>query len=116
MAPPLPAPPVTALLCFTACPDLATAQRIADALVDEHLAACVSVLPGMRSTYRWQGAIEHADEVLLLAKTVPVRLPALKARIVALHPYELPELLAVQADGPPAYLQWLARETAPASP
>ena len=101
---------MTALLCFTACPDNATAQRIADALVEARLAACVSVLPGMRSTYRWEGAIEHADEVLLLAKTVPEALPALQARIVALHPYELPEVLAVEAAGLPAYLAWIARE------
>jgi periplasmic divalent cation tolerance protein len=109
---------VNALLCFTACPDAQTAQRIADVLVEERLAACVSVLPGMRSTYRWEGAIEHADEVLLLAKTVPVQWPALQARILALHPYELPELLAVEARGLPAYLQWISREASasPATP
>ena len=106
---------MTALLCFTACPDTATAQRIADALVESRLAACVSVLPGMRSTYRWQGKVEQADEVLLMAKTVPVRLAELQARIVALHPYELPEILAVEAGGLPAYLQWIAREADPAA-
>ena len=106
---------MTALLCFTACPDAAPAQRIAEALVEERLAACVSVLPGMRSTYRWEGAIERADEVLLLVKTVPVRLAALQARIVALHPYELPELIAVEAGGLPPYLQWIAREADPSA-
>ena len=103
---------MTALLCYSTCPDAATAQRIADALVGERLAACVSVLPGVRSTYRWQGAIERSDEVLLLIKTAADGLPALQARLVAMHPYELPELLAVEAGGLPAYLDWIARETA----
>jgi periplasmic divalent cation tolerance protein len=107
---------LNALLCFTSCPDADTARRIADALVEERLAACVSVLPGMQSTYRWQGAIERSDEVLLLVKTTPVRLAALQARIVALHPYELPELLAVEAGGLPPYLQWIAREADPSAP
>ena len=104
---------MTALLCLTTCPDLDTAQRIADALVEERLAACVNVLPGVQSTYRWEGQVQRAGEVLLLVKTVRVRLPALQERIVALHPYELPELLAVEAGGLPAYLRWIAGETAP---
>jgi len=107
---------VNALLCLTTCPDLDTAQRIADALVEERLAACVNLLPGLHSTYRWQGKVEHAAEVLLLAKTTRVRMPALQERIVALHPYELPEVLAVEAGGLPAYLQWIARETDPSVP
>ena len=107
---------MNALLCLTTCPDLDTAQRIADALVEERLAACVNLLPGMQSTYRWQGKVEHAAEVLLLAKTTRVRMPALQERIVALHPYELPEVLAVEAGGLPAYLQWIARETDPSVP
>jgi len=57
------------LLCLTTCPDAASGERIAEALVDEQLAACVNVLPGLRSTYRWQGAVERADELLLLIKT-----------------------------------------------
>ena len=104
---------MTALLCLTTCPDLDTAQRIADALVEERLAACVNVLPGVQSTYRWEGQVQRAGEVLLLVKTVRVRLPALQERIVALHPYELPELLAVEAGGLPAYLRLIAGETAP---
>ena len=107
---------MNALLCLTTCPDLDTAQRIADALVEERLAACVNLLPGLHSTYRWQGKVEHAAEVLLLAKTTRVRMPALQERIVALHPYELPEVLAVEAGGLPAYLQWIARETDPSVP
>ncbi len=105
--------PVTTLLCYCSCPDADSAARIADALVDERLAACVGVLPGMRSVYRWQGKVKQADEVLLLVKTVQARLPALSARIQALHPYELPEVLAVDvAGGLPGYLEWIAAETA----
>ena len=101
-----------ALLCFNTCPDPATAERLATQLVEERLAACVQVLPGLRSVYRWQGALERSEEVLLLIKTTPERYPALQARLPALHPYELPELVAVEASaGLPAYLQWLADET-----
>ena len=106
---------MTALLCLTTCPDPDSARRIADALVEERLAACVNVLPAVQSTYRWQGHLERADELLLLIKTTRVRLPALQERIKALHPYELPEVLAVEAGGLPAYLQWVARETDPSA-
>ena len=101
-------------LVFCSCPDSDTAQRLAAALVEARLAACVSLLPPMRSVYRWQGAVEQADEVLLLVKTTRARYPALEARLPALHPYELPELVAVEsAGGLPAYLQWVATETRP---
>ena len=102
------------VLAFCTCPDAATASRIAEALVGERLAACVSVLPGVRSVYRWQGNVERADEVQLLVKTGADRMHALAERIIALHPYELPELVAVEAAaGLPAYLDWIAAETAP---
>lgn len=104
-----------ALLCLCACPDAGIAARIADALVGERLAACVNVLPGMRSVYRWQGAVETAAEVLLLAKTTADREPALRERIALLHPHAVPEVIALRIDaGLPAYLDWIARETAPA--
>ena len=97
------------LVCLCTCPDRATGQRIAEALVAEGLAACVNLLPGVHSVYRWHGAVEHADEVLLLAKTTRARMDALQARLLELHPYELPELLAVEAAGGlPAYLDWVA--------
>ena len=100
------------LACYCTCPDLAGAERLAEALVGERLAACVNVLPGVRSVYRWQGTVERADEVLLLIKTTRERLDALAARVRALHPYELPELLAVEAAGGlPDYLDWVAAET-----
>ena len=106
--------PMPALICLSSCPDAATAERIATALVEERLAACVNILPGMRSIYRWQGQVERADEVLLLIKTSVEAYPALQARLLALHPYELPELLAVEpAGGLPAYLDWVVAETRP---
>jgi len=100
------------LLVHCACPDANSATAIAQALVDERLAACVNQLPGVRSTYRWQGKVEHADEVLLLIKTTSDRLAALSARVQALHPYELPEVIAVEARGGlPAYLDWVTEQT-----
>ena len=103
---------MSVLVCFCTCPDAASAERLAEALVVEQLAACVNVLPGLRSVYRWQGGVERADEVLLLIKTRRERLDALTARVQALHPSELPELVAVEvAGGLPAYLDWVAAET-----
>ncbi|HSR65662.1 MAG TPA: divalent-cation tolerance protein CutA [Xanthomonadaceae bacterium] len=100
------------IVCFCTCPDADSAARLAETLVDERLAACVQVLPGVRSVYRWQGAVERADEVLLLIKTTHARLDALAERVRALHPYELPELVAVEAAGGlPAYLDWVAAES-----
>lgn len=105
---------MTALVCLCTCPDLPGAQRIAETLVAERLAACVNLLPGVQSVYRWKGAVESAGEVLLLVKTTHERLPALLARLPQLHPYELPELVAVEAvGGLAAYLDWIADNTAP---
>lgn len=96
------------------CPDAATAARIATALVDERLAACVQQLPGVRSTYRRQGRIEHADEILLLVKTAADRIPAVLARVRELHPYDVPELLALPAvDGSTDYLDWVNAQSRP---
>ncbi|HDV0694085.1 TPA: divalent-cation tolerance protein CutA, partial [Klebsiella pneumoniae] len=95
-------------------PDADSAERIATALVAERLAACVNLLPGLRSVYRWQRKVEAAAEVLLLVKTSAEAYPALQERLRQLHPYELPELLAVEAaSGLPEYLQWLAAESRP---
>ena len=105
---------VTALACLCTCPDAAVAARIAEALVDERLAACVNVLPGVESVYRWDGRVERAGEVLLVIKTVRARLDALTARVVELHPYECPEVVALDiAGGLPAYLAWIADATGP---
>ena len=99
-------------LILSTCPDADTAQRLARILVEERLAACVSLLPGGVSTYRWQGRVEQATEVQLLAMTPADRRDALMARLAELHPYELPEILAVEtAAGLPAYLDWVTAET-----
>jgi periplasmic divalent cation tolerance protein len=80
--------------------------------VQERLAACVNIVPGLRSVYRWEGQVEAVDEVLLLVKTSAEAYPALQDRLRELHPYELPELLAVEtASGLPEYLLWVADET-----
>ncbi|WP_449426664.1 divalent-cation tolerance protein CutA [Rhodanobacter umsongensis] len=98
----------TVLLCCCSCPDAASAQALAEALVGERLAACVNRVPGIRSTYRWQGAVTTADEELLLLKTTAGRFEALKARLLQLHPYELPELIAVPVEfAHTAYLDWV---------
>ena len=104
--------PVVVVQC--SCPDAESAERIAHALVGERLAACVQALPGVASTYRWQGEVQVADEVLLLIKTSRARLEALKARLPDLHPYDLPELIVLDAvDGLERYLHWVEAETAP---
>jgi periplasmic divalent cation tolerance protein len=103
----------TVLLCYCSCPDDASAQALADALVGEGLAACVNRLPGIRSTYRWQGAVTTEDEHLLLIKTTASRFEAMKARLLALHPYDLPELVGVPVtQGHEAYLDWVRHQSA----
>ena len=88
------------------------ADAIAKALVDERLAACVSVLPPMQSTYRWKGTVESAAARQLLIKTKAAQVAALEVRVRELHPYEVPEFLVLAIDaGSPAYLSWL-RENA----
>ena len=100
------------LIVFCSCPDEAVADRIASCLVEEHLAACVNRLPGIVSTYRWQGAIQRDTEVQLMIKTTRDRFDALRDRLLALHPYELPEVIAVDiALGSVPYLVWIEAET-----
>ncbi|HXG04701.1 MAG: divalent-cation tolerance protein CutA [Candidatus Rokubacteria bacterium] len=77
-------------------------------LVAEHLAACVNVVPGARSIYRWQGQVEESDEALLIIKTERTRYPALARRLQELHTYSVPEVLALPVEtGAPAYLAWV---------
>lgn len=98
-----------AVLCT--CGSKPDALRIANALVEARLAACVNVLPGVKSVYRWQGKIETEQEVLLLIKTTAERFPALRDRIVDLHPYETPEILTLSiAEGSDKYLAWLREQ------
>jgi periplasmic divalent cation tolerance protein len=99
------------LLCYCACPDKDSAQAIANALVTEQLAACVSRIAGVESTYRWEGALVTGSEELLLIKTSVVRFDALKTRLLALHPYELPELVAVPiCASHEAYAAWVRQQ------
>lgn len=92
-------------------PDAALAQQIAEALVGEQLAACVNIMAPCRSVYRWQGKLENASEVPLQIKTTAAAYPALLARLLQLHPYEVPEIIALPlAAGLPAYLTWVAAE------
>ena len=105
-----------ALLVLCTVPDEALADTIARALVEERLAACVNRIPGVVSTYRWQGAVQADAELLLLVKTTAARFEAVRDRIVALHRYELPEVVAVTiASGLDRYLGWIASETTPAA-
>ena len=100
------------LLCYCTCPDQDSARRIAQALVAERLAACVNRLPGIASTYRWQDRVATDSEHLLLIKTTAARFEALRERLLALHPYDLPELIAVPVGPAHApYLAWVRDAT-----
>jgi periplasmic divalent cation tolerance protein len=89
-------------------PDAEVGASLAGALVEEGLAACVNLVPGVRSIYRWEGAVQDDTEVLLIAKTREALLPALTARVGALHPYDVPEVIALPiTGGSEPYLTWL---------
>lgn len=102
------------LLILTTFPDAAQARQAGSALVEERLAACASLVPGIESIYRWQGAVETAAEVLLMLKTRADLHDRLSSRLRELHPYEVPEILALRPEHvSPAYRQWLLAETGP---
>ncbi|MEE8473890.1 MAG: divalent-cation tolerance protein CutA [Myxococcota bacterium] len=93
-------------------PDGDTAAGIGRTLVEERLAACVNVVPGVRSLYRWQGSVREDVELLLFVKTRVDRMPALAARVRELHPYDVPEVLALPAvGGSEEYLDWVRSES-----
>ncbi len=97
------------LLVFITAPSQGESARLARALVEERLAACVNVVPSVASTYWWKGKIEEASETLLIAKTRQEHLDRLIARVRELHPYAVPEVVALSiVGGNPAYLQWMA--------
>lgn len=98
-------------LVLSNVPDAATADKVAQALVQERLAACVNQLAPCRSTYVWQGQLEQATEIPLLIKTTAATYPRLEARLRALHPYEVPEIIALPlAAGWPDYLGWVNQQ------
>jgi len=96
------------VIVLNTCPDKDTATSVASALIQQHLAACVNILPGLTSIFHWQGQIESGEEVLLLIKTTKEAYEAVQATICDIHPYELPEIIAVPINaGLPAYLAWI---------
>ena len=101
-----------AISVYIVAADNDEADRIAEALVAERLAACVNILGAVRSVYRWQGAVERADEVAMIAKTTEALFDALSTRVRALHSYDTPAIVAWPiVAGDAAYLDWIAAET-----
>jgi periplasmic divalent cation tolerance protein len=108
---------VDTVLVFTNMPDRESALALAQALIDARVAACVNVLGGCTSIYRWQGASETAEEVPVLIKTRAACYPTLERAIRERHPYDVPEIIAVPVtQGLPAYLEWVESETRPPAP
>ena len=104
----------TAIVVLCTVPDRETATRLAEAAVNQRLAACVTILPGAESIYLWEGALERAQEFQLVAKTTTAAYAALEQLWLSEHPYELPELIAVPiASGLEAYLQWINHAVSP---
>ena len=102
-----------ALVVLVTTPTPERAAELARALVEERLAACGNVVPGLRSIYRWEGKVQDDAEALLVLKTTRGRFEALRDRVLALHPYEVPELLVLPvAGGGAAYLAWVRESTA----
>lgn len=103
---------MNAIVVLTNAPDRAVARRIADALIERRLAACVNLLADCTSVYRWQGAVETATEVPLLIKTRAAIFGDVERAIRELHPYELPEIIALPvAEGSAAFLEWIGAQT-----
>ena len=95
-------------IVLSTCTDREQAERIANRLVEQQLAACVNILPSAQSIYRWQGNVESAGEVLMVIKTSAALTPEVQSTIAGLHSYEVPELLVLPVSGgSEAYLAWL---------
>ena len=100
------------VIVLTTFPAGGDAEAVARTLVSERLAACVNVLPPMRSIYMWKGAVEDASECQLVIKTTGARVAELQSRLGTLHPYDVPEFLVFPViEGSPAYLSWVAEST-----
>ena len=99
-----------AVVVLVTAPSADLAAAIARAVVEEKLAACGNVLPGVRSIYRWEGKVQDEPEALLILKTQRKRFAELRDRVLALHPYEVPEVIALPVEaGSDAYLDWIAQ-------
>jgi periplasmic divalent cation tolerance protein len=95
-------------IVLSTCGDRETAERIAHRLVEQHLAACVNILPGVQSVYRWRGAVESESEILMLIKTKAALIQEVQSTIAGLHSYEIPEFLVLPiSGGSEAYMAWL---------
>ena len=100
------------MILWSTFPDAETARRVAAMLVEERVAACVNVMPGVESVYRWQGKVETSSEVLAMIKTTRLRLVECETRLRVLHPYEVPEIVAVCADHvAESYARWVQENT-----
>lgn len=100
------------LMVICNCPDHQVAEQMAATLVDEKLAACINIMPEMKSVYRWQGQVESDLEVQVQIKTTAALYDKLQQRISALHPYEVPEIIALPIlRGSPSYMQWITENT-----
>ena len=105
-----------ALLVIASFPDIEIARHIGTSLIEKQLAACVNLHPSTESIYRWQGKVESATEVLALIKTSAERYPSLEAEIHSLHPYDVPEIIAIDiAAGLSDYVKWIADSCLPTS-
>lgn len=100
------------LLVFCTFPDAGTARQIGTVLVEKQLVACVNLLPGVESIYRWEGTVETAAEVLAIFKTTAETYPLMKETLSELHPYDVPEIVAVKPeDVAESYARWVGEET-----
>jgi periplasmic divalent cation tolerance protein len=98
------------IVAFSTCPEEGVARRIAEALVTEKLATCVNRIANVRSSYIWDGRLQDDGEILLIIKSTAERLPAMRARLIDLHPYDLPELVVTNViSGNEPYLDWIRR-------
>lgn len=101
-----------ARVVLVTAPEVETAERLIETLVDERLVACGNIVPGLRSIFRWEGEIQREAEVLIVLKTVAARVPAVMERVPELHPYDVPEILVLPVEaGHGAYLEWVRRES-----
>lgn len=102
------------VLVYTTWPSIVEAERAGRDLVEQHLAACVNILPGMISYYRWQGQIERAEEAVMMVKTRAALADAVAAAVKAVHPYDVPAIMVLPVEGGDAdYLRWISDVTEP---